>query len=94
MAWACPDKPKGKDKWKEPMSKAIHASKVEEATGEEKKASSSKETEEPPPNYSNEDGIKAAIRRMKAEDRETLIESLALDEDFWNALCCRPGWGQ
>ena len=55
---------------------------MEEVVKEEKKASMSKETEEPPPNYPDEDGIKAAIRRMKAEDRETLIESLALDEDF------------
>jgi DNA polymerase III alpha subunit (gram-positive type) len=81
MARACPDKLKGKDKRKESMSKVIRTSKIEEVE-EEKKASSSKEVEEPLPNYPDKDGIKAAIRRMKAKEWETLIESLALNEDF------------
>jgi hypothetical protein len=80
----CPSKPKNpKGKQKGPTRPRPHARTAE--TGEEEEESSDKEDQtkevnDSPPAYTKKD-LMAAIKKMKIEDREELLDQCALDLD-------------
>ena len=77
MAWACPEKPKGKGRGKTSETKA-RTTKIKEVADDrdknEKVPSSSKQ-EDNPPEYGKEELV-TAVRHMKAEKREAFMEQL------------------
>jgi hypothetical protein len=100
----CKERPKSKGKGKGRMKRhhlgpraraASATSDLQEESKEEEEVEKDKKVKDAPPIYTKKN-LMAAIKKLSVDEREDLMETMALksDQDFWNAQCHWPGCRQ